>query len=164
VAGALATQLEGPEQISLDVARAIDDGASASDVARAIPSSINSMQLIPLGGEALTPAPRQPAAEAQGLRQALAADADLELDIAEPALETGNPAQASALDITLDVVEEIQPQKLPAWATRGGSSARLSKVGPPAKRPRSKSHGGLIAAVLLTLASAGGAVAYFFLR
>jgi serine/threonine protein kinase len=162
VAGALATQLEGPEQISLDVARAVGTGASASDVARAIPSSINSMHVIPLGGEALTPAPRQPSADTRGLRQALAADADLELDIAEPALETDNPAQASALDIDLEV-EKIPAQKLPAWATRGGSSGRLTKVGPPAKRPRPK-RGGLVAAVLLTLASAGGALAYFFLR
>jgi serine/threonine protein kinase len=161
VAGALATQLEGPEQISLDLASAAASGASASDVARAIPSSINSMHMIPLGG-AETPAPRQRSAEAQGLRQVLAEDADLELDVAEPAMESDNPAQASALDIDLEVVEPVR--KLPAWATRGGTSARLTKVGPPAKRPEPRRRAGALVAVLLTLASAGGAIAYLLLH
>ena len=160
VAGALSTQLEGPEHVSLDVARAIGPGASASDVARAIPSSINSMHMIPLGGEKSEPVAAPPPS---ALRQALDADEDLELAIAEPALETDNPAQASALDIDL-AVEPVHKVPVPAWATRGGSSGRLTKVGPPAKRPEKKGHGGVIAVVLLGLASVGGALAYLFLR
>jgi len=162
VAAALSSQLEGSDQIALDVVPSTAIGATASDVARAIPSSVNSMHMIPLGGEAQTPAPRQPSVEAQGLRQALAADAGLGLEIALPALESDNPAQASALDIDLAVVEPVQ--KLPAWATRGGSSGRLTKVGPPAKQPRRKGRGRVVAGVLMGLASAGGALAYLFLR
>jgi serine/threonine-protein kinase len=158
-AGALATQLEGPKQISFDPASVTSTGASASDVARAIPSSINSRHMIPLGGAEAEATPRPRSAEAQGLRQALAADAALE--IVEPVLESNNPAQASALDIDLAVAP---PQPMPAWATRGGSSARLTKVGPPAKRPRPKGRGGLLVAALLVLLGAGGALAWFVLR
>jgi hypothetical protein len=65
----------------------------------------------------------------------------------------------------VDIDLEVEPvQKLPAWATRGGNSGRLTKVGPPAKQPRRKGRGGRVAAALLALASAGGAVAYLFLR
>jgi serine/threonine protein kinase len=161
VAGALASQLEGPERVSLDVVGAITTGASASDVARAIPSSINSMQLIPLGGvqEGGDPgSARKRSAGAQDLRDML--DADLE--IAEPALETDNPAQASALDIDL-AVPEIQVQEVPAWARRGGASARLTKVGPPARRPRS-GRGGWVALLLVCAAAVAGLAAFLFLR
>jgi serine/threonine protein kinase len=162
VGAALATQLEGPERVSLDVVGAISSGASASDVARAIPSSINSMQLIPLGGaEPESAAPRKRSAEAQGLRDLLEQDDDLELAIAEPALESDNPAQASALDIDLEVAPV---QQLPAWATRGGASARMSKVGPPAQRPRGRSRGGLVALGLIGLAATLAALAFTFLQ
>ncbi|HXU81928.1 MAG TPA: serine/threonine-protein kinase [Polyangia bacterium] len=163
VAAALSSQLEGPENISLDVARAATAGASASDVARAIPSSINSMHMIPLGGgesQAVAAGKAAPS-DPHGLRQVLDADANFELEIAEPARETDNPAQASALDIDLEVQP---PPRLPAWATRGGSSGRLTKVGPPAKRPERKGRGGIIALVLLGLASVGGALGYLLLR
>jgi serine/threonine-protein kinase len=162
-AGALATQLEGSLNVSLDVASAVSTGASASDVARAIPSSLNSMQLISLG-EA-TGDPKQRSAEAAGLRALL----DGQLSVAEPARETENPAQASALDIDLEV-EEIAPKKkarasLPEWAMRGGSSGRLSRVGPPARRPKDLGgNGARIAFVLVCLAAVAGVIAILALR
>jgi serine/threonine protein kinase len=158
VGAALGSQLEGPQRISLDVAAAVSAGASASDVARAIPSSINSMHMIPLGG--MESAPVRQAPETQGLRDLLAEE-DLELDIAQPALESDNPAQASALDIDLEVAPV---QQLPAWATRGGASARMSRVGPPAQRPRSSSRGGLVALGLIGVAATLAALAVAFLR
>jgi hypothetical protein len=159
VAGALATQLEGSEDVSLDVVGAIRTGASASDVARAIPSSINSMHMIPLGGLselAEKPGPRKRSAEAAGLRDIL----DTELQMTEPALETENPNQASALDIDLAVPEA---PALPAWATRGGSSGRLSRVGPPARRPRRTRRRGGLVALVITCAAAIAAVLAFVL-
>jgi len=161
VGAALASQLEGPERVSLDVVAAAGSGASGSDVARAIPSSINSMHMIPLGGgEPSGTAPRQRSAEAQGLRDLLAENKDVGLEVAEPALESNNPAQASALDIDLEVAPVAE---LPAWAKRGGASARLSRVGPPAQRPRS-GRGGLIVVSLVGIAATLAALAAAFLR
>jgi serine/threonine protein kinase len=130
VAGALSTQLGGDEDVSLDTHGAISSGATASAVGRAIPSAINSMHMIPLGGE--DSGAHEHTAETQGLKDLFAT----EMDVSQPALETENPAQASALDIDLAPPEIVEKTPLPAWATRGGSSARLSKIGPPARRPK----------------------------
>jgi eukaryotic-like serine/threonine-protein kinase len=159
-AAALASQLEGSDKVSLDVGGALDAGASASDVARAIPSSINSRHMIPLGGaEAAAGPPSARPAEAAGLREMLE---DAALEIAEPARETKNPAQASALDIDLAVPEVAD---LPAWAKRGGSSGRLARVGPPARRPTSSGGSTTLVWLLLCLAALAGVAAYFtFLR
>jgi serine/threonine protein kinase len=104
-------------------------GASAADVARAIPSSIRSADMIPLGGEA--PAPRRRSAEVNGLRALL----DPELEIAEPALETQNPNQVSALDIDLGVLRRPEPPAptaaTSARAPRVVASARVART-PPA--------------------------------
>jgi serine/threonine protein kinase len=161
-AAALATQLEGPLEVSLDVAGAASAGASASDVARAIPSSINSKHMIPLGQPEADARPS--AAEAAHLRTLL----DGELSVAEPARETENPAQASALDIDLEV-EEVAPRKkarghLPEWATRGGSSGRLSSVGPPARRPKDLDSKGRTIALVAFCAAVAALIAFFVLR
>jgi serine/threonine-protein kinase len=164
VAAALATQLEGPDNVSLDVRGAASTGASASDVARAIPSSINSLHMIPLGGEeeaAEGPSPVQRTLETQGLKDIFAT----ELDVTEPALESKNPAQASALDIDLAVPDVAAPPKLPAWATRGGNSGRLSRVGPPARRPKHVGRSARVAVfALLTAAVAAAGAAFLLLR
>jgi hypothetical protein len=120
------------------------------------------MHMIPLGGtEAESAASPRAAPQNQGLRDLLGDD-DLQLDIAQPALESNNnPAQASALDIDLDVAPAAQ---LPAWATRGGASARMSRVGPPARRPRSSSHGGLVALGLIVVALGLAALVVAFFR
>jgi serine/threonine-protein kinase len=102
------------------------DGASASDVARAIPSSIQSADVIPLGGGA------EPGRtiEAEGLRALL----DPELEVAEPALETQNPNQVSALDIDLGVLRREQPPRreeppAPSTATAARSPKIIASAG-----------------------------------
>jgi serine/threonine protein kinase len=162
VAAALGTQLEGPSDVSLDLGRAVSTGASASDVARAIPSTLNSLSTIPLGGEPTIETPVHGPAETAHLRQLLGDD----LTVAEPALESKNPAQASALDIDLEVATPAPARSaLPAWATRGGSSGRLSKVGPPAQRPRDLDRrGSTVVWTLLGLATLAAVVAFFLLR
>jgi serine/threonine protein kinase len=91
-----------------DLVSMLATGASASDVARAIPSSILSTDVIPLGGAA----PVAVAAEerAEGARS-LRALPDPRLAIVEPALAAGNPNQVSARDIDLGVPG---PRPLPA--------------------------------------------------
>jgi serine/threonine protein kinase len=164
VAAALASQLEGSSRMSVDLPRGPSPGASASDVARAFPSKLNSQHMIPLGGleqaaglaAAPPPLPREPAkrsAEVAVLRDVL----DAGLEIEEPAADTENPAQVSALDINLGVRDQ---ETLPQWAQRGGSSTRMTRVPASARRP-SKSGGGLVAALLVGLIVVAAATVMF---
>jgi hypothetical protein len=84
--------------------------------------------MIPLGGEGAIPARRS--AEVDGLRAVL----DPELEIAEPAHETQNPNQVSALDIDLSVVHRPDPPPPAAAASarvpRVVASARVARTQP----------------------------------
>jgi eukaryotic-like serine/threonine-protein kinase len=168
--------LELPEEPS--------SGSSASDVARALPSSINSTYLVALDGAvaehvaglaagaagagaaarasiATPPAADGggPSSDGRGLRAAL--EPDLELAIEEPALETDNPAQASALNIDLGGLRNEPP---PAWAA---SAARMSRPGPlvarSAKRQAAiasaRKSGGLAKGVVVFLLAVAAAAA-----
>jgi serine/threonine protein kinase len=117
---------------------AFSDGASASDVARAIPSSIHSADVIPLGGAApaagppteLTPQHQ----EAEELRALLEPDLP-DLDVAEPALETRNPNQVSVLDIDLSVLRRealaapVRPPRVAGVARAPARTGGRWKVG-----------------------------------
>jgi serine/threonine-protein kinase len=156
-AGAAAAALAGetqrlPPLTGTDLPDAFSDGASASDVARAIPSSIQSADVIPLGGvitddggAATRVSPTR--ADAQALRELL----DPELEIAEPALQTRNPNQVSALDIDLGV---LRREEAPHHAASSGRAPRVAGV---ARTPRGLSGtaklllvaGGLLIAALV---------------
>jgi serine/threonine-protein kinase len=127
VVNALAHESERGPALALDLSEVISAGASASDVARAIPSEINSAALVALDEEASPPAPppvaTQRSVEAQGLREVL----DEGLEVAEPAAETTDPAQVSAFDVDLGGLPQEPP---PAWASQpsAASSGRLKAV------------------------------------
>jgi serine/threonine protein kinase len=133
------------------------DGASLSDVARAIPSSIQSHDVIPLGGgggdgpaddaKATGKLKRAPTA-AEGLRQIL----DPDLEIAEPALQTRNPNQVSALDIDLGVLRRDPGP--PSAAASAGRVPRVAGVARAPQRPAPTLKLILIFAALLAAAVA----------
>jgi serine/threonine-protein kinase len=186
VTAALAGEMNRRPSGVADLGHSIPSGASASQVARALPSSIHTMDLVPIDGVA-GPPPDQGGASApaavrpppvQALRELFKDD----LDISEVELDTADPKQVSVLDIDLGM---LRSEKAPAWAS---SSARLPRLGrmssspaplapgrasagksggmPPVTARRPTSAGGIPVKYLLFLAVAVGAaiLAVLFLR
>jgi serine/threonine protein kinase len=132
------------------------DGASLSDVARALPSSIQTADVIPLGGlpgagghddrrTAMMPEKRS----AEALRALL----DPDLEIAEPALQTRNPNQVSALDIDLGVMRREQPAP-PLHPASSGRAPRVAGVARTAPAPLALSVKVLLGVAALALVTA----------
>jgi serine/threonine-protein kinase len=131
----------GPIPIStltpLDPGSRSSHAAPAWSVAHAIPSSLRSSDLVPLDSARglTTPATATPvSSEAHGLRQVL----DIDLSIVEPASETQDPSQVSALNIALDpprgretASRPVAKDELPTVALPARTSAAL----PPAEAP-----------------------------
>jgi serine/threonine-protein kinase len=110
----------GADPIAAFASGAAASGASASDVARAIPSSILSTDVIPLGGGApvaMRAEKRAGAGRVPGPRD------DPERNNADPAPAARDPNQVSALDIDLGVLHR---QPLPA---------QLAAISPRAPKP-----------------------------
>jgi serine/threonine protein kinase len=143
---------------SANLSDAILSGASASDVARAIPSSIRTADVIPLGGggDVITPSLGPPAKvtadvltnihralEPEGLRAVL----DPDLEIVEP-VKSRNPKQVSVLDIDLGVLKRDAP---PAWAA-AASATRLQKARTIRPPPPARGNNTLKLVVLFGLA------------
>jgi eukaryotic-like serine/threonine-protein kinase len=155
-AAALAGEAGRLPATATDLPEAFSDGASASDVARAIPSSIQSADVIPLGGLAETnTAPARKLTDADGLRALL----EPGLEVAEPALQTRNPNQVSALDIDLGVLrrEEAPPQT-------AASSGRAPRVAQVARTERAGSGAFLKLALVLAGVIAAAVAVLLFAR
>jgi serine/threonine protein kinase len=146
-------------------------GASASDVARAIPSSIATGDIVPLGGgtpvdldhqetiEKVEPLHPHDGREAEGLRAVL----DQDLQIIEPT-RSRNPKQVSVLDIDLGVLKR---EEAPAWAnnTSSGRMRQVSAARPaPARREARKTNATLKLVMIFGLALVAALVVVLIAR
>jgi serine/threonine protein kinase len=146
-------------------------GASASDVARAIPSSIGTEDIVPLGGggpvdldhqetiEKVEPLRPHEALEAEGLRAVL----DQDLQIIDPT-RSRNPKQVSVLDIDLGVLKR---EEAPAWANNvsSGRMRQVSAARPgPARREPTPSNANLKLVMIFALALVAAVVVVFIAR